>query len=64
MYESSGLQFFRPKAEIQLGPDTFDASRCVMTFSTILEVREILCSVRLILEGKIGTNLALFAKSF
>ena len=50
MYESSGSQYFRITAGIQLG--TFDESRLVMTFLTILEVMEILCSFRLVLEGK------------
>ena len=38
MYESSGSQLFR----IQSGPDTFDESRFIMTFLTILGVTEIL----------------------
>ena len=44
-YESSGSQFFRITSEIQW---------FVMTFLTILEVTEILCSLRLVLEGKTG----------
>ena len=32
----------------------FDESRFVMTFLTILGVMEILCSFRLVLEGKMG----------
>ena len=50
--ESSGSQFFRITTGIQLGPDAFGESRFVKTFITILEVTEILCSFRLILEGK------------
>ena len=54
MYESSGSQFFRTTIGIQSGPDTFDESRFMMTFLTILEVIEISCSFRLVLEGKTG----------
>ena len=52
MYESSGSQFFRTTTGIQSGPYTFDESRFVMTFLTILGVMEILCIFRLFLEGK------------
>ena len=54
MYKSSGSQFFRTKTGIQSGPDAFDESRFVMTFLTILGVMDILCSFRLVLEGKTG----------
>ena len=54
MYESSGLLFFRTTTGIQSGPDAFDESRFVMTFLTILGVTEILCSLRLVQEGKTG----------
>ena len=54
MYESSGSQFFRTTTRVQSGPDTFDESRFVMTFLTILGVTEILCNFRLILEGNTG----------
>ena len=54
MYERSGSQFFRTTTEIQSGPHTFDESGFVMTFLTILEVTEIFCSFRLVLEGKTG----------
>ena len=54
MYESSGSQFFRTTTGIQSGPDVFDESRFVMTFLTILGVMEILCSFKLVLEGKTG----------
>ena len=57
MYESSGSQFFRTNTGIQSGPGAFDESRFVMTFVTILGVMEILCSVRLVLEGKIGKEI-------
>ena len=36
------------------GPDAFGKSRFAMTFLTILEVTEILCIFRLVLEGKTG----------
>ena len=50
MYESSGPQ-------LKSGPDAFDESRFVMTFLTILGVMEILCSFRLVLEGKTGKEI-------
>ena len=52
MYESSSSQFFRTITGIQSGPDTFDKSRLVMTFPTNFGVRGILCSFRLVLQGK------------
>ena len=52
MYDSSGSQFFRTTTGIQSGPDAFDESRFAMAFLTILGVTEILCSFRLLLEGK------------
>ena len=52
MHESSGSQFFRTTTGIQSGPDTFDELRFVMIFLTILGVMEILCTFRLVLEGK------------
>ena len=57
MYESSGSQLFRTTTGIQSGPDAFDESRFVMTFLTILGVTEILCSFRLVLEGKTGKEI-------
>ena len=57
MYESSGSQFFRTTTGIQSGADAFDESRFVMTFLTILEVTDILCSLRLVLEGKTGKEI-------
>ena len=57
MYESSGSQFFRTTAGVESGPDVFDESRFVMTFLTILGVMEILCSFRLVLEGKTGKEI-------
>ena len=57
MYESSGSQFFRTTTVIQSGPDAFDESRFVMTFLTFLDVTEILCTSRIVLEGKKGSNI-------
>ena len=57
MYENSGLQFFRTTTRIQSGPDAFDESRFVMTFLTILGYTEILCSFRLVPEGKTGKEI-------
>ena len=57
MYESSGSQFFRTTTGIQSGPDAFGESRFVMTFLTILEVMNTLCSFRLVLEGKTGKEI-------
>ena len=57
MYESSGSQFFRTTTRIQSRPDDFHESRFFMTFLTILGVMEILCSVRLVLEGKTGKKI-------
>ena len=52
IYESSGSQFFRITKGIQSELDVFDKLRLVMTFLTNLGVTEILCSFRLVLEGK------------
>ena len=57
MHESSGSQFLRTTTGTQSGPDVFDESRFVMTFLTILGVMEILCSFRLVLEGKTGKEM-------
>ena len=57
MYESSGSQFSKSATGIQSGPDTLDESRSLMTFLTILEVMEILCSFRLVLEEKTGKEI-------
>ena len=48
MYKISGSQFFTTTT----GPEAFDESRFIMIFLTILGVIEILCSFRLVLEGK------------
>ena len=52
MEESSGSQFFRTTTGIQSGPDDLDKSRFITTFLTTLRVKDILCSVKLVLEGK------------
>ena len=57
MDESSGSQFFRTTTRTQSGPDGFDESRFVMTFSTILGAMEILSSFRLLLDGKTGEEI-------
>ena len=57
MKESLGSQFFRTTNGIQSGPDTFDKSRFIMTFLTILRVTEILCSFNLVLETKTGKEI-------
>ena len=57
IYESSGSQFFKTTTGINSGPDAFDKSRFVMTFLNILAVTEILCSFRLVLDGKIGKEI-------
>ena len=57
MYESSGSQFFRTTTGIQSEPDTFEESRFIITFLTILGVMETLCSFRLVLEGKTGKEI-------
>ena len=56
-YKSSSSLFFRITTGIQSGPDAFEGSRFVMTFLTILGIMEILCSFRLVLEGKTGKEI-------
>ena len=51
-YESPGSQFCRTTTGIQSGPDAFDESRFAITFLTILGFTDILCSFRLVLQGK------------
>ena len=51
--ESSGSKFFRITTGIQSGPSAFDKSEFFMTSLIILGVTEILCSFRLVWEGKI-----------
>ena len=54
IYESSPSQFFRTTTRIQTKPNVLDDSMFVMAFFTILGVTEILCSLRLVLDGKTG----------
>ena len=49
---------FRTTTGIQSGPDSFDKSRFIMIFLTILVVTEIVCSFKLVLEGKTGKEIA------
>ena len=56
MYESLDSQFFRTTTGIQSGPHTFDESKFIMTFLSILGVTEILCSFRLVVEAKTGKD--------
>ena len=57
MYESSGSQFFRTTTRIQSGSEAFDESGFTITFLNILGVVEILCSLRLVLEGNTGKEI-------
>ena len=57
MSESFSSQFFRTTTGTQSGPDAFDKSRFIMTFPTMLEATEILCSFKLVLEGKTGKEI-------
>ena len=57
MCKSLGSQFFRITTEIKSGPYTFNESRLVMTFLTILGITEILCGFRLVLEEKTGKKI-------
>ena len=58
MYDSSGSQFFRATTGTKSVPDSFDESMFVRNFLTILEVKEILCNFRLVLEGKAGEEIS------
>ena len=58
MFESSGSQFSRTTTEIHSGSHAYDESRFVMTFLTTLGIMEILCSFRLVLEGKIDKEIS------
>ena len=57
MYEGSSLNFFRTTTGLQSGPDIFDELRFVMTFLTILGVKQILYSLKIVLEGKVGKGM-------
>ena len=54
MYESAGSQFYRTVTGIQSGTDTIKVPYELLA---ILGVTEILCSFRLVLEGKAGTEI-------
>ena len=54
MYKSSDSQIFRTTTGIQLGPDTFNKSKLVMTFLTNLGDTEILHRFKSVIEGKTG----------
>ena len=66
IYESLGSQFlqttvitdFRTTIGIKLGLNAFDELKVHYEFLTILGVTEILCSFRLVLEGKTGNELS------
>ena len=52
MYESSGASSGSLEPPLEYNQDQTHESRFVMTFLTILGVTEILCSFRLVLQGK------------
>ena len=54
MHENSTLKYFRNTTGIQLRPDVFDKSMLVNSNLTSVRVKEILCSPRLVVEGKVG----------
>ena len=58
MSESSELQFFRTTTGIQSVSDRFNKSRLVMTFLINMGVKEILCRLRLVLEGKASEEMS------
>ena len=49
---------------MQSGLDGFDKSRFVMTFLTILRDTVILCSFKVVLEGKTGKDIPESANNF
>ena len=57
IHESSGWQFLRTTTGLQSGPETFDELRFIITFWNILRVTEILCSFKLVPEGKAGKGI-------
>ena len=57
MNESLSLQYSRTTTRIQSGWDAFDESSFVMTFLTIMQVTEILCNFRFVLDGKTGKEI-------
>ena len=61
-YESSNSHFIRSTTRIQSETEAFDESRLVMNFLTILEVTEISCNFRLVLEVKAGKVIPEFSR--
>ena len=57
IYEGSSSHFFRTTTGLQSGPDIFDELRFAMTFLTILGVKEILYSLKIVLEVKVGKGM-------
>ena len=55
--DSSGSQFYRTTTGTLSGTDAFDEYRLVLNFLSILGVREILSSFRLVLERKTGKEM-------
>ena len=55
--EGSVLRFFRTTTGIQSGPDAYRKSRFTMTFLTTSGDIVILCSFKLVLEGKTGKDI-------
>ena len=50
-------QFSRTTIGIQLGSHAFDKLRFVMTLLTIVGITELICSFKLVLEGKAGKEI-------
>ena len=57
MYESSGSQFFRATTGIPSGPDACGKSTSAMILLINLGATEIICSFRLVLEGRTGKEI-------
>ena len=57
MHEVQAHSSLEPLLECNQDQTTFDESRFIMTFLTILGVIEIFCSFRLVLKGKIGKEI-------
>ena len=57
IYETSGSRLFTTTTGTQSGAGVFGKSRLVMTFLTNLEVTEILCDFRLVLEERTGQEI-------
>ena len=57
MYESSDSQFFRATTGIPSRSDACDKSRSAMILLINLGATEIICSFRLVLEGRTGKEI-------